>query len=461
MKNVFRRMVPFLFALAFSFGLSVVSEARADAPSVMYQYSYGGYTGKWGATYDAACANLYATRGTAWGANVSFKITTAGGTICGLYNGTQYLVGMSPSTGMGCADGSNPDTTKPTGSQCAAAIPAPNCAQDAGKTLSGDQYTVVSPTQIAYGLTVCVPVSGTSGGCAVSAVSRTGTMNLQTGKWEYIYWGPLKAVGSVCSGNGTGASDPVKDQPTKCDAAAGMCTGLVNGVEVCVKCAQTDSANTKTNTTTNPDGSTTQTTTNTNTTINNNSVTTNTTTTTVTTPAGGGTPTTQTKTDSTTEDKDSYCQRNSNAAVCKEESKSSFGGTCDTSFVCEGDAVQCAMAREQYKRNCEIEKSPFAESMRIRAEGVVWEAPQDEIDAINLNGAKNIKVDEKFQLNMTAVAQKLTTAGGATCPTGQGVDFFANHVEISYEIPCRFATVIRAFVTLAAAFVAFRIFAAG
>jgi len=32
---------------------------------------------------------------------------------------------------------------------------------------------------------------------------------------------------------------------------------------------------------------------------------------------------------------------------------SSFGGSCSAGFTCKGDAIQCAVAKEQHKRNCE------------------------------------------------------------------------------------------------------------
>lgn len=441
-----------LLAVAFVCGLMWASSARAAAPQTMYRYVINGWT--WQTSWSLACSTLPATSG-----STSFRYApNADGIRCDqVYVTPTNLAGVvyqsyTGNTSTLCLDGSSPDTTKPLAQQCA--DPPPTCSIAAGTVIPGDHYTIVSDTKLAAGLDFCTPATN----CSLTASGRTGGKNLTTGKWEYQFMGPLKANGTVCTTNGTGASEPVKDQPIKC--AAGMCTGTVNGVEICVKCVETDNSTAGKTTTTNADGSTSNVSTTTSVTCDNNSCTTTNNITTTTTPAGGGTPTTQNKADSSTESKDSYCSKNPTVAVCK-ESKSSFAGSCDSSFACDGDAVQCAIAKEQYKRNCEIEKSPFAEAMRVRAEGVSWDMPQAEKDAINLNGAKNIKVDEKWQLNMTTVAQRLTTAGGATCPTGQGVDFFAQHVEISYEIPCRFATVIRAFVTLAAAFVAFRIFAAG
>jgi hypothetical protein len=40
---------------------------------------------------------------------------------------------------------------------------------------------------------------------------------------------------------------------------------------------------------------------------------------------------------------------------------STFGGQCE-SISCEGDAIQCAIARDQYKRSCEAFEKESAES---------------------------------------------------------------------------------------------------
>jgi len=45
----------------------------------------------------------------------------------------------------------------------------------------------------------------------------------------------------------------------------------------------------------------------------------------------------------------SFCQENPTADICK---PSNFSGACGGGFTCSGDAVSCAMAREQYNRNC-------------------------------------------------------------------------------------------------------------
>lgn len=69
--------------------------------------------------------------------------------------------------------------------------------------------------------------------------------------------------------------------------------------------------------------------------------------TTTTTPSGGGTPTTE----QTTQPKDKFCEENPDAALCK---NGTFGGTCTTGFICDGDGIQCAIARAKYRENCEL-----------------------------------------------------------------------------------------------------------
>ena len=42
--------------------------------------------------------------------------------------------------------------------------------------------------------------------------------------------------------------------------------------------------------------------------------------------------------------------------------KGGFGGSCMSGFACEGDAIQCVIAREQYARNCKLFDDKSAES---------------------------------------------------------------------------------------------------
>ncbi|TWG38202.1 hypothetical protein ATF69_2144 [Acidovorax delafieldii] len=44
------------------------------------------------------------------------------------------------------------------------------------------------------------------------------------------------------------------------------------------------------------------------------------------------------------------------------EEGNGFGGSCISGFACEGDAIQCAIAKEQYARNCKLFDDTSAES---------------------------------------------------------------------------------------------------
>lgn len=61
--------------------------------------------------------------------------------------------------------------------------------------------------------------------------------------------------------------------------------------------------------------------------------------------------TTGTRSETKTESKDDFCSKNPAAAQCK---GGSFAGSCSGGFTCDGDAVQCAIAREQHKRACSL-----------------------------------------------------------------------------------------------------------
>lgn len=170
-----------------------------------------------------------------------------------------------------------------------------------------------------------------------------------------VGWGRLNGLGAKCTTGQESAGDnpPDNKPPNKCDP--GKCTGTINGVAVCVKCGNGGSVDQKSETTTkDPDGEggepgeTTSTKTDTKTTCDDGKCQTTTTTTTT---NGDGTTKTETKTED--QSRDEFCAKNPDHALCKEE-ESKFEGGCQSGFRCEGDAVQCAIAREQHQRMCQL-----------------------------------------------------------------------------------------------------------
>ncbi len=69
-----------------------------------------------------------------------------------------------------------------------------------------------------------------------------------------------------------------------------------------------------------------------------------------------------------TQDIASFCEENPNSTICKsmdeEGEESVFGGSC-AGFTCDGDAIQCAIAKEQHTKNCKL----FDEQTDLTSEG--------------------------------------------------------------------------------------------
>lgn len=170
-------------------------------------------------------------------------------------------------------------------------------------------------------------------------------------------WGPYTSMGKNCTGAEGASGTPA---PATCPPA--QCMGEINGTSVCKPCGEVKEPPKTTETSAPPadagsapagstpgSSSTTE-----QTACNGGQCTTTRTTTTV---GSSGGQTSQTST--TTQPIGTYCSVNPGAAVCsglsegQEEEPSTWGGSC-AGFQCGGDAIQCAIAREQHTRNCAL-----------------------------------------------------------------------------------------------------------
>lgn len=225
------------------------------------------------------------------------------------------------------------------------------------------------------------------GGCSYALYGYEG-YDAKSGK--SLAKGTMKPTGSTCTtasdvvtndskvntqvpSTSPGASSP---DPSSCVNGGVPYTGTVMGKTVTVCGSPTKSSTTDTTSTSNSGSTTTnsggtQSTTNSTatgstskTTTCSNGQCTTTTNTTTTTGGGSGTSggTSTTGTETKTQPQADYCKDNPNQPICK-DTNSSFGGTCGA-FTCDGDAVQCAMAREQHQRNCALFdiKTPISEA---------------------------------------------------------------------------------------------------
>lgn len=226
----------------------------------------------------------------------------------------------------------------------------------------------------------CNTGTGSGHGCVVAATSSM-AMEGADGWYQGVI---ERQSGVACQGTGTSAASPDSPPPVNhpSDAAAppatacptGKAPGTVNGQSVCVDTGKTTSGD-QAKTTVNPDGSLTK----------KQTVTecvaggcTSTTTTTDQTSSGA---TTSTKTETTTTTRAAYCAEHAGDPMCAALAPaggasgsgtggvdSSFTGSCEGSFLCEGDAVQCAMAKDQHMRHCTVfDKSSIASEKGLQA----------------------------------------------------------------------------------------------
>ena len=200
------------------------------------------------------------------------------------------------------------------------------------QALSGQSIYIQVPGRALPGSTVCGAT-----GCQMT-VSGTVIIGKQGGA-------------TITEGDATFTATPCTPDPAS-QAAPDTCPngqpGQVNGVDVCIPYSGSSDLETvkeEQEEKNDSESGQEQKSTTKQTICNGNSCTTTTTTTTV---VNGGAP--KTTTTEKTESKDDFCTVNPKAPQC---TSSSFGGSCG-SFTCAGDAVQCAIAREQHTRNCQM-----------------------------------------------------------------------------------------------------------
>lgn len=90
-----------------------------------------------------------------------------------------------------------------------------------------------------------------------------------------------------------------------------------------------------------------------------------------------------------------------------EDDESGFGGSCESGFTCEGDAIQCAIAREQHIRNCKLFNDP-ADS--------VYTAAVDGSDGLNTDKLKS----EAAQVSIGSFDQS-GFGWGSSCPADPSI----------------------------------------
>jgi len=252
-----------------------------------------------------------------------------------------------------CGSGYQPDTG---GTLC---VPPPShCSTTLAKPLAGELTVPVS----GKGVTPS-KVCSDSCGYIPSGGGGAGFWAGKAGAWNFV------ADGSQWIGDGTDCTpapvgtsgDPDKPaQPLPDPPPKGMCQGTQNGVTVTVPCDSTSNNGGPTSSggapTTGPSGPDSPASGATGT-KSGTDCTGDTCTTTTTTTKNNGNGTDTTTTDTETTDKGTYCKDHPGDPNCTDQ-KPGWGGSCTAGFTCTGDAVQCAIAQETYRRNCENSTVP-------------------------------------------------------------------------------------------------------
>lgn len=286
--------------------------------------------------------------------------------------------------------------------------------------------------------------------------------------------GPFSFNGRNCASYGGGISDvdTVETDPSKpwwdagkgpsdC-AKSGGAWGQVNGQNVCIKpgAGQTnvqtsgkDTGTTKSATTPDGSGGTTTKSETTSTECKDGKCTSTTTTTTGGTNANGTPKTDSTETKSETENQTEFCKKNPADPRCTNtnDGKGSWAGGCG-GFTCSGDAVQCALAREVYQRNCESTASNSFTDLADAA-GAGTDTGANYIQSEKSTAAISAQAKFSESLQSSPIA--------ATCPASRSIGLPGGYtVDVSFEKACEFAGYlgffVQAFAYLSAALIVLR-----
>lgn len=334
-------------------------------------------------------------------------------------NGTCYALrngNTSYTVGIGAGDGCPPNSTQ-SGASCACdagfnerrtggisqcfkpddRTPEELCEDLAAlwnSTFNNDRSGRVQATlsETADGMTVCYEHGEGVGlpqgkGCKHKFTGDLGFKDDQGKHWvnghsfAYDFRDKAEVGGSLVCNLGD-PETPNEEQPEKCRDGY---LGTINGVEVCVEAVTGETEGNDWNRTTDGEGNNTDEKTNVKCKGDQCTVTTEKTTT-----KSDGTTTTTTTT--TNVNRQGYCARNPESSICGreedkdgankgarergrgsgggdgdgdgdgEENPSQFGGACASGFTCEGDAILCAIAKDQHQRACDLFDDESSES---------------------------------------------------------------------------------------------------
>ncbi|WP_291554698.1 virulence factor TspB C-terminal domain-related protein [Comamonas sp. SCN 65-56] len=102
---------------------------------------------------------------------------------------------------------------------------------------------------------------------------------------------------------------------------------------------------------------------------------------------------------------------------------SSFMGTCMGGFQCEGDAVQCAIAREQHRRNCALFVDETLESKLYEAEK-------------GKEGSQTEALPGNSTVDLTPNINQTDALGGGACVGDKTVSVMGQSITLPFSVLC-------------------------
>lgn len=191
-----------------------------------------------------------------------------------------------------------------------------------------------------------------SGAYCVSGCVHEGGITIGASGTKYT----MKATGEACTDQEPLPAVP-QEVADQCGKGYCVAKGTINGRDVnkCVVCnvieTSNDSTSSTSTTTKDASGNVTGTSSSGTTTTKSTKCEGDSCTTTTTTTTKDEEGKEETTTSSATQTKDSFCSENPRAAACL---TGQWGGNCSAGFTCDGDAVQCAVARGTWEQNCRM-----------------------------------------------------------------------------------------------------------
>lgn len=125
---------------------------------------------------------------------------------------------------------------------------------------------------------------------------------------------------------------------------------------------------------------------------------------------------------------DGFCKENPDLPICKQ---SSFGGSCGA-WTCEGDAIQCAIAKEQHQRACKLIDDHTSQEAQLYASS----KGKDGNVTADLPGNSSLSFGSEHY-DSTALL------GGGSCVSDLSVEVFGKVVSLPLSNVCPYVQWLR------------------